>query len=132
MNPDEFSEKTYRVIGTTKVTLRTPKNIDGKYEILPPSNASATPTGLVVIANLVSQNPSDPKFVLRWDSGNHELDVDIYLKGKIRKGLWNKPGYAGHKTILRSNDPREYEVNIYIRNRQIYEGVIRLSNNARR
>jgi hypothetical protein len=124
MDAKEFSEKSSKIIGTTKVVLTSIKHKDNQYELQLFSNVKATVTGWVVIAKLIPKDQSIPEFTFRWDHGKGEVDVDIFLSNTSRKDLWSELGYKGHKTVFLKEKGREYEADIWIPNRHIFNGIV--------
>ena len=129
MDEKKFGKEQRKVVGTNRVEPIEINYIDSQYKLVPQSNCSATPTGLVTVAELVTRSKELPVFRMRWDHRKEELDIDIYIGGKIRNDLWRK-SYDGHHPKLNYSGGRDYTVEITkIDNpkRTIFKGIVRVA-----
>ncbi len=123
MKRKDFKNKESKVVGTTKIKIKE-KYRSPIYRLEGKSNASATETGLVTIAELNPEGISLPKFIFRWDTNSETVDIDIYKNGENAKYLWKKQGYEGHKTKVIDHEGRVFEVNIEIPSRNVFKGTV--------
>ena len=127
MDPKVFASQPRRIGGSGKVDILNPQYLDPEYETIGLSDWKATSTGLVTLINITPKKEKNlPSFVLRWDTHSNTADVDIYVDGKNRKDLWDKPGYSGHHSTRIKGPWRKFEVNIKMLERNIFRGIVNI------
>ena len=98
------------------------------YQIELYHHNKATDTMHLIIGKLISDDPSLPYFIFRWDEKQDQFDVDIEnvdneTKEKFKAG---KDGYGGHNPIRSVYNGRCLEVDISLPNKKIFKGTIKV------
>ncbi len=101
---------------------------DPNYRIELYHNNKATDTMHLIIGKLISNDPSLPYFIFRWDENQDQFDVDIEnvdneTKKKFKAG---KDGYSGHHPRRSVYNGRHMEVDISLPNKKIFKGTIKV------
>jgi hypothetical protein len=101
---------------------------DPDYRIELYCNNKATDTMHLIIGKLISDDPSLPYFIFRWDENQDQFDVDIgnvdnETKKKFKAG---KDGYSGHHPIRSVHSGRCMEVDISLPNKKVFKGTIKV------
>ena len=129
MDPEKFKNKKSKIAGTTRVDILKTEYLDENYRVKLLPNTPASESGLVKVAELISDIPQMPMFILRWDEGDNTLDVDIYKNRKIcRDPEWicEISRYKGHHAIRLDGDKRLFKIDISIPGRKIFKGVLNI------
>lgn len=100
---------------------------DPAFEVDSFPESERQPTGLLPIFSLNSKEES-LSFVCRWDQNPEEVDIDMYLDGKIVAEFKSKNnGYEGHHTTRVSQDTRKFKIDVQVPGRVIYQGYVTLN-----
>ena len=127
MDPEVFASQPKRIGGSGKVDILNTQHLDPEYKTICYSDLKAPPTGLVTLIDIVAAKEKTlPSFSLRWDSKSDTVDVDIYLNGKNRKDLWDKPGYNGHHSTRIKGPWRRFTIDITIPDRKVFTGTVNI------
>lgn len=127
MDRKKVAEENGKVFNVGKVEFIKIFYIDKNYRSELYANNKIGKTGRLNIGKLISDKQDLPEFVLRWDEGKGELDVDIYVNGKMDNSLWKHADYNGHhSTRIHSGQGSVFELDVSTPNRKIFQGHIRV------
>ncbi len=123
MDPEEFKKKKRKVAGITKVETQR-VYLNPEYTIKTFENTKTTKTAWVRVAEISSDKPGNPAFILRWDKKADTIDADIHLNRDKRNDLWSKQGYTGHHP--QKVKDKIFNVKIETPQGLIYEGELNI------
>jgi hypothetical protein len=109
---DKYAKIELRPNKATRINI-TSERTHPKYDLKFQSSSLATETGHLELFRLEPLEREQPTFSARWDLKPNTIDIDLVGDAEAsREFKASANGYKGHHTVIVSDSPRIYQVDI--------------------
>jgi len=100
-----------------------------RYSLDSPGRVVTARNNRLELFRVIPNDSSLPGFAARWDDATQTIDIDPDPPECIDPKIWEaeKQGYRGHHTQTLTDSPREYGIEVWTPNGQVFKARCRLN-----